>query len=252
MPKWLTPLILTLAIGCARTNAKAQPADAPPAQPAQPTQPQAEAAQSSEEATLQTRERVRAQADAERAAAAMARAQAQEARAARVAVRSQVKKEKAAWLGVSTDRVPGALRQQLKLKHKGIGLIVEHVEPKSPAADAGLQQYDIIEKLDDQWLVNSEQFGVLIRMHAAGDQISLTIIREGQPQTVTAKLGEKEMPVVGMGQFNFQFPEPAAWNQAPDVFGAPVAEPVVAQWRTDDGVPQVINLSPVIGGRRTD
>jgi len=125
--------------------------------------------------------------------------------------------EEAAWLGVSTDRLPAALRQHLKLKNRGIGLLVERVEPKSPAEAAGLQQYDILEKLNDQWLVNTEQFSVLIRMHQAGEEISLSVIREGQPQVLKATLVEKELPVLGMGQADWQaFPAGGVFNLAND------------------------------------
>jgi hypothetical protein len=116
-------------------------------------------------------------------------------------VGGEVKTEKAAWLGVSTSRVPPALRQHLKLKNKGVGLVVESVEPESPADQAGLEQFDILEKLDDQWIVNSEQFSVIVRMHKPGEEVTLSLIREGQPTTVKAKLAEKELPVLGAANF---------------------------------------------------
>lgn len=204
MPKWLMPMMVMVAIGCARTSVKAQPAEPAPT----PEPPQAQ--QDDEQQQLE--ERLKALAEREQALAARRAAQAEGAaeRArdamlrAQVRLGAQVKKEKAAWLGVSTDRVSPALRRHVQLKYKGIGLIVERVEPKSPAEDAGLQQYDILEKLDDQWLVNSEQFGVLIRMHNPGDEVTLTVIRQGQPQQIKAKLAEKELPVLGMaGDFGW-------------------------------------------------
>jgi hypothetical protein len=181
MQKWMTVTMIALALGCARTTVKAQlETPAPAAPPA--------AAEAAEHAAHDAaRARIEAQLAQEKALVG--------ARAAR-AYGGKVKKEKASWLGVVTSPVSGALRKQVKLSHKGIGLVVDRVEPKSPAADAGLQQYDIIEKLDDQWLVNSQQFGVLIRMHNPGDEVSLTVIREAQPVNIRAKLAEKEMAVM--------------------------------------------------------
>ncbi|MGH7176432.1 MAG: S1C family serine protease, partial [Tepidisphaeraceae bacterium] len=119
------------------------------------------------------------------------------------------KKEMVPFLGVVCTPVDPAMREQLKLP-RGVGLVVSSVEEKSGAAEAGLKPYDILNKLDDQLLVTSQQLGVLVRMHKAGDEVTLSIIREGQPMTLKAKLGEKEMVVsdASMGE------------SAPTLFGA--------------------------------
>jgi hypothetical protein len=104
------------------------------------------------------------------------------------------KKEKAAYLGVTATAADPALRDQLKLP-RGNGLVIQTVGEDTPAAAAGLQQHDVITKLDDQWLVGQNQLGVLIRMHKAGDEITLTGVRQGSPITLKAKLGEKEMVI---------------------------------------------------------
>jgi hypothetical protein len=112
----------------------------------------------------------------------------------------QQQKEKAAFLGVTTSPVPASLRKQVDLP-RGIGLVVEQVEENSPAAAAGLEQYDVISKINDQWLVNSQQFGVLVRMNKPGDEVAITVLRQGKPQVLKAKLVEKELPVLGEAEF---------------------------------------------------
>jgi hypothetical protein len=112
---------------------------------------------------------------------------------------ARTKTEKAAWLGVRTSHVPGVIRMHLKNRNKYAGLLVEHVEPESPASEAGLQQYDIIEKVGDQWIVNKEQFGAVLRMQKIGDPVTLAIVREGETTEVTAKLIEKDLPVLALG-----------------------------------------------------
>ena len=97
---------------------------------------------------------------------------------------------KGTYLGVSTSAVPAALRQHLGLS-EGVGLVVDFVEPEGPAQAAGLKQYDILTKFDDQILVNAQQLAVLVRSRKADDQVKLTLIRGGKEQTLTAKLVEK-------------------------------------------------------------
>ncbi len=101
--------------------------------------------------------------------------------------------EKAAYLGVATSPAQPAMRQQLHLR-RGVGLVVDFIEPGSPADEAGLHRYDVIEKLDDQILVNPQQLAVLVRIHQPGDSIKLTVIREGKPLPIDVKLIEKEVP----------------------------------------------------------
>ena len=99
------------------------------------------------------------------------------------------KTEKAAYMGVYTSRPSATLRSQLKLK---AGLVVEQVEAKTPAEAAGLQVHDIVEKCDDQWLINPAQFVGLIRMYKQGDTVLLAVIRHGERKTVSVKLEERE------------------------------------------------------------
>jgi len=103
---------------------------------------------------------------------------------------------KATYLGVSTSPVPGALRQHLGLP-EGLGLVVDFVEPDSPAQKAGLKQYDILTRLDDQILVNAQQLAVVVRTHKAGDEVKLKLIRGGKEQSLSAKLVEKEVKPIG-------------------------------------------------------
>lgn len=131
------------------------------------------------------------------------------------------------WVGVVVSPAPSALRSQLKLP-QGIGLIVEFVQPKSPAADAGLKPYDLLVKLDDQWLVNPEQFAVLVRMHHAGDEVKLHYLREAAEHTATAKLVEHEFS---------RLPE---WNPNPEWNAAPARVPTSSSRPGDSGPTRVL------------
>jgi hypothetical protein len=106
-------------------------------------------------------------------------------------VNAPAKAERVTFLGAATSRATPGLREQLKLV-KGTGLVVDSVEPKSPAEAAGLQQHDVIEKLNDQLLVNGQQLSALIRGMKEDDDVTLSVIRQGEHKTLKVKLATKE------------------------------------------------------------
>lgn len=114
--------------------------------------------------------------------------------------------ETVAFLGVETSPVPRTVAKHLGLA-RDMGLIVERVAKDSPAATV-LQEDDILTKLDDQLLIDSRQFTVLIRSKKEGDEIKLTFLRAGKEQTAKVKLGKKEVPKVA---------DPFRFFSAPDI-----------------------------------
>lgn len=123
------------------------------------------------------------------------------------------KKEKAAFLGVETAPVGPTLAAQLGLK-PGMGLVVTRISKDTPAA-AVLQEHDLLTKFEDQWLVDSRQFSVLVRSRQPGDEVTLTLVRAGKETTVKARLIERELPKLAQGDgpgggLNFLFSDDAA------------------------------------------
>ena len=97
------------------------------------------------------------------------------------------------YLGVETSQVPTVVSEQLGLA-KGLGLVVDYVEPNSPAATAGVQQNDILKMLNDQILIEPSQLRKLLQTFSDGTEVTLTILRKGQEQKLTAKVAKKEVP----------------------------------------------------------
>ena len=97
------------------------------------------------------------------------------------------------YLGVETSQVPTVVSDQLGLA-KGLGLVVDYVEPNSPAATAGVQQNDILKMLNDQILIEPSQLRKLLQTFSEGADVTLTILRKGQEQKLTVKLAKKEVP----------------------------------------------------------
>jgi membrane-associated protease RseP (regulator of RpoE activity) len=93
------------------------------------------------------------------------------------------------WFGIEASPVPPALAHQLRLD-QGAGLLIEHIDPGSPAAKAGIREYDVLQKLNDRSIVNAREFASQLRARQPGDAVKLTLVREGQPVEVNVILGE--------------------------------------------------------------
>jgi S1-C subfamily serine protease len=109
-----------------------------------------------------------------------------------------------AYLGISSVTVDGSL-DALDLPVKQ-GALIQRVETGSPAANAGLragdisaqvggQQMmlggDIVTKVDGKAIRTGEQLATLVAAHKPGDEIKLTIVRDGKVQALTVKLGNR-------------------------------------------------------------
>jgi len=87
------------------------------------------------------------------------------------------------FLGVLTASAPPSLRQQLGLP-SGVGLLVHHVLPGSPAERAGLRRHDVMHRLADQLLTHPAQLRVLLQLVERGEAVPIRVIRAGQSRTV--------------------------------------------------------------------
>jgi len=92
-----------------------------------------------------------------------------------------------AYLGVSltdgTAKVGDATR---------VGAQVHQVVDGTPAAEAGLQAGDVIIKIDDHTVGGAESLTGYVRTYSSGDQVTLTVVRDGQQQEITATLATRE------------------------------------------------------------
>jgi S1-C subfamily serine protease len=95
------------------------------------------------------------------------------------------------YLGVSTQRVrlpedtAGALGQKA-------GLLIISVEAGSPAAEGGLALGDTIVTLGDRAITRHEDLLAALTGDVVGQKEILRILRGGQVQEVTVKIGERE------------------------------------------------------------
>ena len=84
-----------------------------------------------------------------------------------------------ATLGVSTKSVTDGSRD---------GALVNAVNPGGAAAQAGIQEGDVITKVGSVLVTSSDQLVVLVRAHRAGDVVTITYVRDGRTRTSRATL----------------------------------------------------------------
>ena len=111
------------------------------------------------------------------------------------------------WLGIECLPVPAALRAHLNLPEKK-GLLVGGVAKNSPAAAAGIAQYDVLVRAGDKPLAEPRD---LIAAVDAAKQSKLKIetIRGGRPRTVEATPAKRPEQI---GAAPLRVPDQADWD----------------------------------------
>lgn len=94
------------------------------------------------------------------------------------------------YLGLNAGNLNPALARQFKVPDLS-GVLVNQVEPGGPADKGGLRQGDVIRTLNGQTVDGSDRFRALVAGTSPGGEITLGILRDGQPLTLKVKLVEQ-------------------------------------------------------------
>lgn len=135
------------------------------------------------------------------------------------------------FLGVNAEPLDIEAAKELGLK-RSTGLLVNYVAGKGPAWNAGLKKGDVLTKLNDQVLVNAEQFAVLVRSQAIGDTVTLHGLRDGKPIKLEAKLGEADIAPLGPGGRDLD----QAWRVQLNPLHGPAGNPLRPEIEVRPGV----------------
>jgi Do/DeqQ family serine protease len=92
-----------------------------------------------------------------------------------------------AYLGVSIQDLDWTLAQDLKLETSD-GVLVARVVPGSAAAQAGLQQRDVITKINNRPVRTSAELLETVATRRPGEKVTLTINRNGSQQQIPLTL----------------------------------------------------------------
>ena len=95
------------------------------------------------------------------------------------------------YLGIAGVPLTPELAQSMNLSEDQRGVLVQEVQPESPADRARLAIDDVITALDGDDVENVEQLRALLQEHQAGDEVTLSILRDGEQMEITITLAER-------------------------------------------------------------
>jgi len=104
------------------------------------------------------------------------------------------------WLGIAGGTLTPDAAEELGLPRNTRGVLVSEATVGGPAAAAGLRGLDpttnkgadIITGIDDITVLEFDDLlGYIVQQTQVGQTVTLTILRDGQPQTLTLTLGER-------------------------------------------------------------
>ncbi len=93
------------------------------------------------------------------------------------------------WLGVHIQDLDAPLAEALDLG-RSKGVLVSDVMDDSPADDAGLRAQDVILAVGRDAVVDARQLTHLLREHRSGDEVYLTVWRDGEQLDLRVELGD--------------------------------------------------------------
>ena len=97
------------------------------------------------------------------------------------------------YLGVGLQEVTSQRSKDLKLPEEA-GVEITFVANDSPASAAGLKAGDVVLQYNGEQVEGIEQFTRLVTETPAGREVKLQIFRDGNTQTLTAKIGSHAAP----------------------------------------------------------
>jgi hypothetical protein len=91
------------------------------------------------------------------------------------------------WLGLDLQDLDSGLAAALELPSGARGAIVSRVRGNSPAERAGVKRGDVITQVDGQPLESARGFFERLERRTAGQQLSLTALRNGETRKVAVR-----------------------------------------------------------------
>lgn len=105
-------------------------------------------------------------------------------------LRTEGSVERSHYAGLDLVEVTERIARALGLSEVR-GLVVRDIDPNSPAAEAGLQPYDVILSVEGTRIDTRDDYVARVFDFRPGDELSITIERDGERRTVPLILGRR-------------------------------------------------------------
>jgi serine protease Do len=94
------------------------------------------------------------------------------------------------YLGMNITDVTEEIKEAFELP-EARGALVQSVDPEKPAARAGIRQGDVIVQVNEKAIRNNRELIDYVSYQPVGSEVKITLIRNGQRQTVTARTAQR-------------------------------------------------------------
>jgi S1-C subfamily serine protease len=105
-------------------------------------------------------------------------------------LRTNGKVDREIYTGLVVKGVSARVAMALDLSSTD-GVLVDRVDPESPADEAGFEPYDVIVAINDDPTPDVNTARLLLNAFRPGEDVELTVIREGRPTRLSMKLGRR-------------------------------------------------------------
>ena len=96
------------------------------------------------------------------------------------------------WLGVVLSQTTRFRKGEKKERKSKEGVTITSVIDGSPASKAGLQEGDVVVKVDDEDVEEVNEFVEYIKGKKPGDEVKLVVLRDGDSKRIKVELGERK------------------------------------------------------------
>jgi serine protease Do len=97
------------------------------------------------------------------------------------------------WLGVMIQKITPELSEELNLESES-GALVSKVVPDGPAAEAGIERYDVIVEFDGNPIEDLSALPRAVAETPVDKTVKVVIVRDGKRKTLNAKVGKLDEP----------------------------------------------------------
>jgi serine protease Do len=98
-----------------------------------------------------------------------------------------------AYMGVSLTDVSNLQDRAKQILRISVdeGAVITRVEPDSPAAQAGLEVYDVITQIGETQVKSAQDVTDTIAKYKPGDEVVVIVLRQGRTEVIPVVLGER-------------------------------------------------------------